>query len=140
MIRGKQDALETVQYKVDRSMKNTDIKTIAISESFTLPCTYFMRDGVPEEKTCMFQLVKLFPGGNEVVIATKEVNLSRHFGDAFRQATVEMDVTKQAQGSMVKSFTYSATVVCKESKDQDTYNKCVEWCQLVHEREAANAT
>lgn len=54
-----------------------------------------MKDGTPDEKTCTFQVIKLFPGGNEAVIAKKEVNLGLHFGE-FQHKTVEFDMTKHA--------------------------------------------
>ena len=58
---------------------------MAFNERFNFDCTYFVRDGVPEPKTCTLALLKLYPGGNEVVIARKEVNLSMHFGDDFAE-------------------------------------------------------
>lgn len=80
--RGKQKPDETRPIKVDRSMKTTDVKTVRfLDESFTLPCTYFVKDGVPEEKTCTISMLKLFPGGNEVVIAKVDINLSHFFGN-----------------------------------------------------------
>ena len=65
---------------MEKSLRNNDLKIVSFNESFSIPCTYFVKDGFPEEKTCTFQIVKLFPGGNEVVIARKDVNLSMHFG------------------------------------------------------------
>ena len=61
--RGKQGAVETKQFKVERSVRKTDIKKIAVNESFKFPCTFYIKDGAPEAKTCTFQILKLFPGG-----------------------------------------------------------------------------
>ena len=83
--RGKQSPEETKQVKVERSVKQSDIKQATFSEKFNFDCTYFVRDGAPEAKTCTLALLKLYPGGNEVVIARKEVNLSMHFGQAFEE-------------------------------------------------------
>ena len=115
--RGKQDPVESKQIKVGRSVKNSDIKTAPFDESFTMPCTFFIKNGIPEEKKCMLQIIKLFPGGNEVVIAKAEVNFAMHFGEDFKRNTVEMEVTKQAQGSIVKAFTYEVTIKCTNPKD-----------------------
>lgn len=81
--RGKQAPEATGQKKVGRSLKNTDIKIVSFTEKFNLPCTMFLKDGVPEEKTCTLSVVKLFPDGDQKVIATKEVNLCNHFGEEF---------------------------------------------------------
>lgn len=40
-----------------------------------------------------------------------------------------MEVSKQASGSIVKSFTYKAVITCKAEKDRDLYNQCIEWRQ-----------
>ena len=85
ITRGKQSPEETKQIKVDRSIKQSDIKEAKFNERFNFSCTYFVRDGVPEAKTCSLALLKLYPGGNEVVIARKEINLSMHFGEAFEE-------------------------------------------------------
>ena len=77
-------------------MKNTDIKTVTFSDRWIFPCTYFVKEGVPDEKLCTFQVVKLIPNGQEVVIARKEVNLSMSFGEQFQDQIVEMEMTKQA--------------------------------------------
>lgn len=78
--RGKQDAELTAQKTAARSMKNTDVKTMNFTESWTFPCTYFIKEGVPDEKFCTFRVIKVLPDGKEVVIAVKEVNLSMNFG------------------------------------------------------------
>ena len=116
--RGRQKPESTEQKKVSRSMKNTDVKIISFTEKFQLPCTYFVKEGVPEAKTLTLNVVKLFPGGQEVIIATKEINLSKHFGDEFREATIEMDVdVKKASGSIIRSLTYQAIISCSNAKD-----------------------
>lgn len=53
IIRGKQDALESKQVKVERSIRNTDVKICSFNESFNIPCTYFVNHGQPEHKLCM---------------------------------------------------------------------------------------
>jgi len=35
-----------------------------------------------------------------------------HFGEDFREQTIEMEVTNQALGSIVKSLTYQAIITC----------------------------
>ena len=78
--------VETTEHKnCSRSMKNTDIKIVSFTEKFHLPCTYFVKEGVPEAKTLTLQIVKLFPGGSEIVIAKKDINLSMHFGADFSE-------------------------------------------------------
>ena len=106
MQRGKQSAEYTGQKRVERSLKNSDVKIVSFTEKFSLPCTMFIKEGVPEKKTCTFSVLKLFPGGEEKVIARKEVNLSMHFGEDFQELTVEMEKTKYAQGSDCKSITF----------------------------------
>lgn len=64
-----------------------------MNDSFKFPCTFFVKDGAPDVKTCTFEILKLFPGGNEAVIATKSVNLGMHFGE-FSEQDYEMEVTK----------------------------------------------
>jgi len=64
-------------------MKQSDIKILTFTDVFRVPCTYYVKEGIPEAKICTFSVVKLFPGGNEVIIAVKEVNLSRCFGEDF---------------------------------------------------------
>ena len=108
--RGKQDSVETKQYKVERSVRKTDLKHVTIDESFQFPCTFYVNDGEPEAKTCTFQILKLFPGGNEAVIATVEVNLALHFGSDHAEKTVELEVSKHAQGSNCRKLTFSATI------------------------------
>lgn len=44
-----------------------------------------------------------------------------------------MEVSKKAQGSIVKSLTFNAKIICKDSKDQEVYDQCVEWRQLRYE-------
>ena len=78
--RGKQDALETSIKNVTRSMKNSDVKIVTFTEKWSMPCTYFVKDGVPEAKYLTLFVVKSMPGGNEVIIARKEINASMHFG------------------------------------------------------------
>lgn len=135
--RGKNDPEETKQVKVERSMKQSDIKIVTFTDVFNVPCTYFVKNGIPEDKMCTFSVVKLFPGGNEVVIAVKEVNLSRCFGQDFQEVTVEMEPTKQAQGSNVKSFTFQAEISIKDPKDRAVFEQCVQWRQLTEDAEEA---
>ena len=40
-----------------------------------------------------------------------------------------MEVSKQASGSIVKSFTFKAVISCKDESDRDIYNQCIEWRQ-----------
>ena len=135
--RGSQKPDETKQIKVERSLKNNDIKIATFTEKFSVPCTYFIKEGVPEAKTCTFSVMKLFPGGSEVVIARKEINLSMCFGEEFQEVTVEMEPTKQAQGSIVKSLTFQAKISLKDTKDRAAFDQCILWRQLVEEANLA---
>lgn len=47
---------------------------------------------------------------------------------------MEMEVSKQASGSIVKSLTYKAVISLKNEKDRAVYDQCVEWRQLEEER------
>lgn len=67
-------------------------------------------------------MLKIFPGGNEAVIAKKEVNLERSFGEQFEEQTIEMEVTKQAGGSNIKSLKYHAKIICSDEKHRTLYN------------------
>lgn len=116
--RGKQDACESEIKNVARSMKNSDLKIVSFTEKWSLPCTYFIKEGVPEAKTFSIFIVKLLPGGNEVIIAKKEINASLHFGVEYQEATIELEVdNKKAGGSIIKSLTYQVCISCKEAKD-----------------------
>ncbi len=67
--RGDQTKKETQQVKCERSVKNSDIKVLQFTEKFSFPCTFFIKEGKPEAKTCLFEAFKLFPGGTEILIA-----------------------------------------------------------------------
>ncbi len=68
--RGDQQKKETQQVKCERSMRNSDIKVLQFeNDTFSFPCTFFIKEGKPEAKTCLFEAFKLFPGGTEVLIA-----------------------------------------------------------------------
>jgi len=64
-------------------MKNTDIKNVNFTEGWLFPCTYFVKQGIPDNKDCTFSVIKILPNGQEVLIARKEVNLSMSFGEQF---------------------------------------------------------
>ena len=129
--RGKQKPHVTEAKSVSRSMKNTDVKIISFTERWRMPCTYFVKDGVPEAKTITLNVLKVVPGGNEVVIARKEINLSMHFGESFRESTIELDVdVKKATGSVVKSLTYQVIITCANASDQEILNQCISWREL----------
>ena len=105
-----------------------------MDESFTFPCTFFVKDGAPDEKTCTIQIVKLFPDGNEAIIAAQEFNLAMHFGK-FPNGSVNMELTKKAEGHKPLEFTYQAYVRCTNNDDRPTFNQCVQWCSLQHQVE-----
>ena len=69
------------------------------------------------------------------MIAKQEVNLSKHFGDHFSRATTEMELTKKAQGSIVKGLTYEAKITVQDAKDKDMYKECVTWRKVANEAE-----
>ena len=60
-----------------------------------------------------------------------------HFGADFEEQTIEMDVSKQAQGSIVKKLTYRAHIKCNEDKDREVYDRCIRWRQTYDDPEAA---
>ena len=116
--RGKQARCESETKSVARSMKNSDLKIVSFTEKWSLPCTYFVKEGVPEAKTFSLFIVKLLPGGEEVIIAKKEINATMHFGEEYQEATIELEIdNKKAAGSIVKSMTYQVVISCKEAKD-----------------------
>ena len=77
--------METPQKQVVRSVRATDIKTVRFDETFRFPCTFFIKNGVPEPKTCLVQLIRVSPEGKDVVLAKKEVNLAHSFGTEFEE-------------------------------------------------------
>lgn len=112
-------------------MKNSDLKIISFTEKWTMPCTYFVKEGVPEAKKLTVNVIKLMPGGKEVVIAQKVINLSLHFGEDYHEATVQMDVNnKKAEGTLVRSLTYQAIISCRGDKDREMFNQCIHWSTL----------
>ena len=105
--RGDHAATELKVVKCERSLKNSDIKTINFPlESIPIDTTFFVEKGIPQEKTLSIVVVKCLPGGKEETIANGTVNLRDNFGTEFNQSTIEMTPTKDAKGSICKSFTY----------------------------------
>lgn len=127
--RGKQRPDETKPYKVTQSMKQTDLKTIQFdpSQTFSINCTYFIKDGAPEEKSLTFQLIKMQPGGQEVQVAEKEVNLSMHFGSQFEVSEDPLELARGVNGLNIKKFTYEAVIKMTNKKDRAVYDQCVDW-------------
>ena len=112
-------------------MKSSDLKIITFTEKWNMPCTYFVKEGVPEQKTLTVSVIKIMPNGKEVVIAKKVINLSLHFGEDYHEATVKMDVnTKKAGGCLVKSLTYQAIISCREACDRPMFEQCIQWSTL----------
>ena len=62
-----------------------------------------------------------------------------HFGADFEEQTIEMEVSKQAQGSIVKALTFRAHIKCKDEKDRELYDRCIRWRQTYDDPEAAAA-
>ena len=115
-------------------MKNSDLKIISFTEKWSMPCTYFVKEGVPDAKKLTVNVIKLLPGGKEVVIAKKEINLSLHFGEDYHEATVDMDaINKKAEGTLVRSLTYQAIITCRSDKDRKMFNECIHWSTLHQE-------
>ena len=119
-------------------MRKTDLKNVPIDEEFQFPCTFFVNDGAPEMKTCTFQILKLFPGGNEAVIATAEANLAKHFGEPYAEKTYELEVSKHAQGSNCRKLTFSATIKPQKDKDMNTYREICNWNKIQHQMNDAH--
>ena len=66
-----------------------------------------------------------------MVIASKEINLSMHFGERYQEATIELDINnRKADGCIVKSLTYQAIISYKEAKDRQMFEQCIEWRHL----------
>ena len=64
------------------------------------------------------------------MIAEAEVNLGEHFGDAFREKSVDLEISKYAQGSNVRVLKYSATISCKKEKNRAVFAECVHWNEV----------
>ena len=117
-------------------MKNSDLKIVSFTEKWNMPCTYFVKEGVPEAKKLTVVVIKLMPGGKEIIIASKVINLSLHFGEEYHEATVEMDVNgKKADGTLIRSLTYQAIISCRGDKDREMFNQCIHWSSLNQEYE-----
>lgn len=101
-----------------------------------VPCTYFVDGGVPEKKSATLMIYKENEKGKEECIARAEINFSEHFGDQFRDGTVEWVKTDDAGGSICKSITFQATVTCPKAKYRPVFDQCVEWRAQKDEAEA----
>ena len=56
------------------------------------------------------------------------------FGEQFQDQIVEMEMTKQAQGSNVKSFSFKAVITCPDEDHREVFNQCVHWRQYQQEK------
>ena len=71
-------------------------------------------------------VVRCLPGGNEEAIASGTIDLRKHFGSKFGTNSIEMTTTKkaEAQGSICKSFTYTAGITTSEPKHKQLFDTC----------------
>ena len=44
-------------------MNNSDIKEVQFNDELNMECTYFLKEGIPEEKTVKFILLMVSPDG-----------------------------------------------------------------------------
>jgi hypothetical protein len=72
-------------------MNKSDVKTVEFGEEFDMECTYFIKEGVPEDKTMNFIIMQVMPDGKNPIIFEKEVNLTMHFGPQYSQHTILLD-------------------------------------------------
>ena len=77
LLRDRKAPLETETVSFARSMNKSDIKTAAFTQKFTIPCKFTIsKQGVPESKMLAIKVLT----EDNTVIASKDIDLSRHFG------------------------------------------------------------
>ena len=101
-----------------------------------LDTTFFIEKGIPQEKTVNITVVKCLPGGKEETIANGTVDLRNNFGNEFNSDFIEMTATKEAKGSICKSFTYTADITYNEPKHKALYETCCKWRSKIAQTEA----
>ena len=89
-----------------------------------LDTTFFIEKGIPQEKTVEIIVLKCLPGGKEEVIANGTIDLRKNFGSEFNTDWIEMTATKEAKGSICKSFTYTANISYVDSKHKQLFDTC----------------
>ena len=136
--RGKQNPIDSKSVRVERSMNQSDIKTVTFNDTISLSCTYFIKKGKPDDKICTIRVMRAFPGGKDVMIASQDINLSMHFGKDYETQIIKMEPTRQAQGSIIKSLTYQAIISCPDEKNRQEFDQCVQWRQSVDDSASAS--
>ena len=89
-----------------------------------LDTTFFIEKGIPQEKIVEIIVVKCLPGGKEETIANGTIDLRKNFGSEFNTNKIEMTSTKEAKGSICKSFTYTAGITTSEPKHKQLFDTC----------------
>ena len=78
LVRDRKAPQETSIVRISRSMNKNDMKTADIEQDFTIPCNFSIsKQGVPDSKFCTLKVLK----EDNVMIASKNIDLARHFGD-----------------------------------------------------------
>ena len=88
-------------------MNNSDIKEVQFNDECNMECTYFLKNGIPEEKIVKFILLMVSPDGKNPKIFEQEVNLTQHMGPDYKEHTIQMNPTRATpKGIKILSFSY----------------------------------
>ena len=118
MERGDRKPDPTNPKRVERSMNNSDVKTIPFNEEQDVQCTYYFKDGRPEDKLMTFSIMMVAPGGKNPVIFEKSINMSMHFGSDFSEHQVILDGTRATpKGVKPPKLSYRLTFSVTKQED-----------------------
>ena len=132
--RGTQEPHETKLIKCDRSLRNSDIKTVTFpNDPIPIDSTFYIEKGIPQEKIVHISVMKCLPGAKDVSIANGKIDLRSNFGDDFASTTVEMTTTKEGKGSLCKTFTYTAHFSVTKPKHQPLLDQCCQWRKQIQQ-------
>ena len=118
-------------------MNNSDIKEVHFNDDFNIECTYFLKEGVPDEKLVKFILLMVSPDGKNPQIFQQEINLTQHFGPDYQEHTIQMSPTRATpKGIKVLGLSYQIQFSVNKAEDQDFLNSCIAWRKTVPISEA----
>lgn len=104
-------------------MNNSDIKVVPFNDEFSVECTCYLKDGVPDEKTLNFILMMVSPDGKNPIIFEKEINMSQHFGPEFSEHTIPLSPTRATpKGIKVLGLSYQLIFSVSQAEDQEFLN------------------
>ena len=88
-------------------MNNRDIKEVEFNDECNMECTYFLKEGVPDNKTVKFIILMTSPDGKNPKIFEQEINMTQHFGPDYQEHTIQMKPTRATpKGINILGFTY----------------------------------